>query len=221
MRLAILAATFAAALLAQRSAARGDPKAKPTDYPSHAQVERAALGAEFLLRSVTGSDGAFLAEDYLVVDVALFPAKGATLAVALGHFRLRLNGKKETLAPTTPGFVAAAFKYPDWERRPGVVATAGPVIIGRPRTTERFPGDPRPGQERLPNPPRAPDSSGVEREERASPAEVVVNEALAEGEVDRPVRGFVYFFHKGKTKSLKKVELLYEGPAGKAALSLQ
>jgi hypothetical protein len=216
----MLAACVALAF-AQRSSEHAEARPKPSDYPSQVKMDRLALGAEFMLRSITSSAGSFLTEDYLVIDVALYPAKGAPLAVAQSHFRLRLNGRKETLAPTPPGFVAAAFKYSDWERRPGVVATAGPVIIGRPRSTERFPGDPRPGQERLPSPPRAPDTSGVEKAERVSPAELAVDEALPEAEFDRPVRGFLYFHYKGKTKSLKKVELLYDGPAGATALALQ
>ena len=44
--------------------------------------------------------------------------------------------------------------------------------------------------------------------------------ALPEGEQLLPVSGLIFFPFRGKTKSIKLAELLYEGPAGKAALKL-
>ncbi|MBI3208468.1 MAG: hypothetical protein HYZ37_06160 [Candidatus Solibacter usitatus] len=112
--------------------------------------------------------------------------------------------------------------------RPRMEASAGvgsiDVIAGRPRRTERFPGDPRPQQDRLPAPPKVPaneDRSGVEREAPITPAEAIVRGALPEGEVSKPVRGFLYYAYKGKPGSAKKVELVYSGPAGDAVIALR
>jgi hypothetical protein len=166
--------------------------------------------------------------DYLVVEIGMYPTRGETFRIALEHFSLRINGKKQTLAAQTPGFVAASVKYADWERRPTLVGSAGSgdagVIIGRPRQTERFPGDPRPRQERLPDPPKIPgheDRSGVEKEPPKTPADMINEEALIDGDYSVPVRGYLYFPFKGKPRSLTAVDLEYQGPAGKATLKLK
>lgn len=51
--------------------------------------------------------------------------------------------------------------------------------------------------------------------------EAINQSALASGPVERARAGCVYFEFKGKTKSIKKLELIYSGEAGQAALSLK
>ena len=113
-------------------------------------------------------------------------------------------------------------------RRPSVAASAGmgdaAVILGRPRQTERFPGDRRPTHDRLPAPPKAPvqeDRSGIEKQPQLAPEEIVTRQALPEGEAAGFVRGMVYFPFKGKIASIQKLDLLYEGPSGAAVLKLR
>jgi hypothetical protein len=128
--------------------------------------------------------------------------------------------------PQAPGFVAASLKYPDWdqERRLegyGGIGNAG-VILGRPRPTERFPGDPT-ARTPLPPAPRAPepeDPGGIDRQPPPSVDVVAVESALPEGPAPGPVSGFLYFAYKGKVKSIKSVDLQYSGPDGEAALKL-
>jgi hypothetical protein len=146
--------------------------------------------------------------------------------VANGQFSLRLNGKKTALLPQPAAFVAAALRYTDWEysRRVELGASRGDsgVILGRPNEQERFPGDGS-GRRRLPNPPRVPnpvDNSGIEREPKPTADQVALSTALPEGETRGPVSGHLYFAHKGKTRSIRKVELLYNGPNGTATLPL-
>jgi hypothetical protein len=110
-------------------------KSKASEYPVHAALPNGGfLAAEYLVRSFGGDAGMFTAEDYLVVEVAVFP-KG-DLLLANSHFTLRLNGKKQALVAQPPQFVSAAIKYDDWERRPTMVGTAGVgdggVIVGAP-----------------------------------------------------------------------------------------
>lgn len=192
------------------------------------QTGKASIAAEYLVRSVITGEHHFAVEDYLVIEVRFQPVKGERIRLAHEHFTLRLNGRKHGILPQSPQMVAAALKYADWERRPtmtaaGSVGDAG-VILGRPPVTERFPGDPRPRQQRLPGPvPRAPemeDRSGVDKAPRQKPEEVVVAAALPEEETSHEVRGFLYFPYQGKPKSIKKLELLYSGPAGEAAIPL-
>ncbi len=203
------------------------PKPTAADYPAHAALGEARLGAEYLVRTVFCRDQSIAVRDYLVVEVALYPPPGKLLTLSADHFTLRLNGKKLVLHPQPPGFVAASLRYPDWEQRPTLVVEGGAgnagVIIGRPQQTERFPDDNRPARTRLPAPPRAPtpqDPSGLEKETPASPEEAVVETALPEAETKGPVSGYLYFAYKGKPKSIRTLELIYNGPAGNASLSL-
>lgn len=198
-----------------------EPKAAPGDYPARATLDKLAIGAEYLVHSFFGHGQTFFTSDYLVVEVALFPARDETLTVSQGQFTLRINGKKQPILPQAPGFVAASLKYPDWVRRPTLEAAAGTgnagVILGRPERVERFPGDPRPRQTRLPQPPRTPEA---EKEPPVSADQVVSETALPEREARGPISGYLYFAYKGKTKSIRSLELIYAGPAGTAVLKL-
>jgi hypothetical protein len=211
-----------AGLLVTVAFASDAPKPKVTDYPVHAELPAISIGAEFLVRSILSAGQSFTSQDYLVADVALYPGKEKQVEVSLKDFFLRVNGKK--LLATPPQFVAAAFRHPEDSRRPRLEAEAGAgdagVILGRPRASERFPGDPTPRQGRLPDPPR------TTRTDAPAPApvrgeDVAVNDSLPEGECKFAKRGFVYFPYKGKTTSIKTVELVYQGPAGSASLKLR
>jgi len=200
---------------------RAEPKPSPSDYPAHSSLNDATFAVEFMVRSISGSGATFSSQDYLVFDVVVYPRKATSLRVKHSQFQLRLNGAKMPLLATPPQFVAAALKYPDWERRPSMVAAAGRgdgmIVVGRQPEAGRFPGDRR-AEKPLP-PPRAPEAPHTQhRGEQPVAEEVAVRESLPEGEFASPVRGYLYFLHKGKTKSLKRIELLYDGPAGKTAL---
>jgi hypothetical protein len=210
-------------LLAATACAQGTtPKLKPEDYPVHVRLGELGIAADYLVHSIPGFGRTYVAEAYLVVEVAMFPARGQTAEVKAGGFAMRLNGKKERLSPQAPEFVAASLKYPDWTSGPsatvrGDVGNTG-VILGRPAPTERFPGDP--SGRRLPNPPRAPDAenrSGQDAAPAVTAPEAVLSSALPEGPTRFPVSGCLYFAFKGKLKSIKSLELLY----GEAALKLR
>ena len=219
---------WAALAAAQAPAPRGTgPKPRAADYPAHTQAGQLAIGAEYMVHSFSGSGQTFVAEKFLVVEVALYPPRGATITVQAGHFALRVNGKKQAILAQAPGFVAASLKYPDWEYRPrlegyGGAGNAG-VILGRPAPTERFPGDPN-ARNRLPAPPRAPEPdnpSGADRPPQVTADEVAVESSLPEGPSRGPVSGYLYFPYTGKTRSIKSLELDYTGPEGEAALKLR
>jgi hypothetical protein len=131
------------------------------------------------------------------------------MTITTSAFVLRINGKEKLMAQT-PGMVGAALKYPDWQYERGVRMAAGPVIIGRPAPVERFPGDNRPAQSRIPGPvPRAPTDagSGAATAEPEDPAEVVNLTSLPEGPRRQPVSGYVFFPWQGKLTKIKTVEL--------------
>jgi hypothetical protein len=209
---------FSGALFAQGTT----PKASSSGYPVQARIGSTGYGVEYMVRTIGFDSQTFIAEDYLVVEIAIFPDKGTTTSVDMRNFTLRLNGKKSPLLAQTPGIVGASLKYPDWNRQTGVIATAGAgdrgVILGRPTQVERFPGDPRPSQRRLP---RGPEAPTVERPEQEpiDYAALVVKLALPEGgPIKYPVSGYLYFPHRGKLESIRKVELLINGGAGEPAV---
>lgn len=197
------------------------PKTNPSEYPAQVRLGSTVYGVEYMVRSIGSDKQTFITEDYLVVEVALFPDKGTSTSVDMRNFTLRLNGKKSALLAQTPGIVGASLKYPDWNRQTGVIASAGAgdrgIILGRPTEVERFPGDPRPSQRRLPRGPEAPTVERPEQEPVDYPA-IVVKMALPEGPIKYPVSGYLYFPHRGKLESIRKVELLIGGGAGEPAV---
>jgi hypothetical protein len=176
-RLALLLPVLAALLSAESGTT---PKAKPADYSAHAQLADLSIGAEFTVHSFSGERTMFLAADYLVVEVALYPAKGERLAVAPDQFSLQVNGKRQVLAQS-PEFVVPSLESADWQKQ-------GPQ-----------PGD----------------------EERMSPSQALARTALPAAEIAGPVSGFLYFPYRGRTKSIRSLDLHYDGPAGAAKLPLR
>jgi len=201
------------------------PKASPADYPVQAKIGELVVAAEYMVHSVSSAGQTFVAPDYLVVEVALFPPKAQPVDLAAVQFTLRLNGKqKNVLHPETAAFVAASLKYPDWEQRKGLEGGigVGGVEISIPSSppTGRFPGDRREPTSRTP--PRVPDQNpaGVEHQPRATAEETVVDSALPEGRVKGPVSGHLYFAYRGKLRKLKSLELIYHHHDGETVLRL-
>jgi hypothetical protein len=207
--------------------AQTEHKDKATDYPIHGTAGRVSIGADYLIHSIPAGAQTFLTKDYLVVEVAVFPAVAEPVAIDGNTFKLRLNGQKFPLTSVAPGFVAASLKYPDWEQHRITEVSAGVgdanVTLGRPPTVGRFPDDPNDPQNRIPPRPRPPttdEQNGVQRERPATFDEVIARTALLEGPAHRPVSGFLYFPYKGKIKSLKSIELLFESQNGSVTLKL-
>jgi hypothetical protein len=215
---AALSFSALAGLLAAQSGTA--PKASAQDYPVHAKLEKLSIGAEYLVHSFSRGREMFIAKDYLVVEVALYPANGESLLVNAGHFSLRVNDRKQVLLPQAPEFVANSLKYPDSNTGLHTVETLGPVVLGQPRTVDRFPGDPnaRSG----PEPPRVPEDNpgGLEKSPPVKPEELVVQTALPEGERRKPASGFLYFPYRGKVSRIRSLELLFASPAGSTTLPL-
>lgn len=210
MRWTLLLACASAALAQSGT----DPKPRAEDYEVHGRSKDVAIGAEFMIHSFSGKDQTYIAKDFLVVEVALYPPKDSSIQVNGGRFALRINGKKQVMPPVQPQMVAASLQHPEWQWQTGPRLEGGGgldnagVILGRPRPTQ-VPG----GQEpRGPTQPRAPVDrpGGIEPEPRAPAHELVVQTALPQGSYKGPVSGFLYFPYKGKTTSIKSLDLLYE-----------
>ncbi len=194
-------------LLASAVFGQTEHKPKPEDYPVHTQIsvlgKTVGLGAEFMVHSFSAGEDAYIAPLFLVVEVALYPEKGATLQVSPTQFMLRINGKKQPLIAQSPGLVAASLSHPESGQRPRfqLGGGMGGIGVGQPRPPNMPGQDPQ----QMPR-----DNSGEEGRPRVKPEELVVKTALPQGEFKGPVSGFVYFSYKGKSSSIKSLELLYE-----------
>jgi hypothetical protein len=192
------------------------PKASASDYPVHTESGPVPLGAEYMLHSFGSGGQMYIIEDYLVVEVALFPAKDATLEVDPSHFSLHVNGKKAAIQPQPPTTAAVSLNHPDWQRqRPRTTTDVGAggvdAGLGYPQNRPPFPGAPQPPP---PNPPRAPEadpSSGVERTQKGTASDILMRTALPGGPHRGPVSGFLYFPYTGKPGSVKSLDLVWEG----------
>jgi hypothetical protein len=213
LRISACVLAFCAAALLQGGT---EPKAAATEYPAHTMAGEVALGAEYLVHSFSAGGETFFSPDYLVVEVAVYPPKGREVQLSNGNFMLRVNGKKAMLLPEPAEFVATSLKYSDWEYQRTAEADIGvggtDVILGRPIPSTRFPGDRRESERRRPPVTNAPDKvpGGVEKRQSLTPAEAAVESALPEGAWAKPAGGHLYFRYKGKTKSIKKLELVYQ-----------
>jgi hypothetical protein len=184
------------------SIATADPRAKPTDYPAHAESAHLAIGAEYLVHSFSNGRQSYLAPNYLVIDAAVYPH--APLVLRAAHFKLVINGQS-ALVPQAPSMVAYSLQslgYLDSQGRGG----------------SQFPGDSRGSG---PQPPaQAPDPAHPERDPTETADAALVRTALPEGEFHGPQSGFLYFPFEGKTKKIKSLDLVYQDDAGVLTVKL-
>ena len=178
----------------------------PAEYPVQGEASDMRVGVEYMVRTFSADQQTFSIDDYLLVEIGVFPVREAN--VDLRRFILRINGKNDLLAQT-PGMVAASVKYPDWRRRPSVQAglgmPGGDIIMGRRPSVERFPGSRQPGPQPVPNP-----TEPIGEKPTVDYEQLIKNSALPEGRMNRPLAGYAYFPYDGKLKSIKTVELLID-----------
>jgi hypothetical protein len=205
------------------AALAADPRGRVSDYPASAALREYDLGAEYSGRTFFSGGKAYDSGDFIVVEVGIFPRLQITPKIAGSNFALAFNGKKELVYAQSPGAVAVSQRMRPWGQRRGVVVGAGPVIIGAPDRTPRFPGD-REAQPRLPNPPRAPEpdhQTNVEREAPPDFADLVNREALPDGTAGKPVRGYLYFPYSGKLTKLRKIDLIVVDEKNRGSVTIK
>ncbi len=180
------------------------PRATPGDYQTHTEVGPITIAAEFTGHSAPTPEAVYTTEDYVIVEIAFFGPADAKLKLAYQDFSLRVNGKKAPLAAVPYEFVAKSLKDPEWV----------PPDTGESKSKSSFgtggqSGDPKP------LPPKMPFELQRTMQLRVKKA------ALIDGERPVPVAGLIFFEHRGKVESLRSIELMYAGAAGKATLTLQ
>jgi hypothetical protein len=214
----LVASTLLPLLLGQEAAQR----TKLSDYPVHAQLPQFEIGADYLVHNIPAEKRAYSADQYLVVEVAIFPGSGDRVRVSRNDFTLRVNDKK-ILDTVSPGTVASALKYSGWERGTNMSAeAAGPGDVtgvgGVPSAVGRFPGDAssitpaRAGQSRS-----TADTYGGAPEQNVPVDQAIANVALPDGLLKKPVKGCLFFRFDGKLKSIRSLELVYTDASGPQA----
>ena len=194
-----------------------ETKPKAEDYPAHGQTGNIAIGAEYTVRSYSCGEQMYVAQDYLVVEVALFPPKFTTFEVHRGDFSLRINGKS-VLDAADPQMVIEDMKHPEFRTQSlphtevgGAVDNHGVVFGGPPINSHPFPDSQVPNTPPAYPPVEIPrdNPSGV-KQQPVDPYELLLQTSLEEGQHHAAIGGYLYFPFRGKIKSVKTLELLYQ-----------
>lgn len=171
-----------------------DPRPKATDYPAHAESAALAIGAEYLVHSFSNGSQMYVANDYLVVDTAVYPH--GTMELKRSGFSLRLTiqgGRHEAdatvvLQAEAPQMVAYAILSSFNAMPPELRGVAGQK---QPRTRSTDPED----------------VSGV-----------VTRMSLPEDTTHSPLGGYLFFAFRGNTKKIKAMDLVYGAVGGDGGL---
>ena len=199
---------FSPGLHAQTKEIRGlPPRATPADYQANAAAGTVTIAAEFLGHAVPTAQGTLSTETFVVVEAGIFGQPDAGIKLSLEDFSLRINGKNDL--PSQPfGLVGKSLKDPDLE----------PPASASSKTKTNVNGGGGGGQVDS-NAPPAPVHIPIEVQR--SMQQRTQKAALPEGDRPLPVAGLLFFQYSGKAKSIRSVDLIYNGPAGKATLELQ
>jgi len=184
------------------------PRVSAAEYLTHQQVGDVTIAAEFLGHSLPTSESILQSEDYVAVETAFFGATlDAKLKLSVDDFSLRINGKKTPLPGQPYEVVFKSLKDPELE--PSASETKS-------KTNALSTGGDKNTDANLPppkyHPPIALQRAWQQRVAKAS---------LLEGERQLPQAGWIYFEYRGKVQSIRSLELIYSGPAGKVTIPLQ
>jgi len=180
------------------------PRAAPADYQAHTQAGAFTLAAEFVGHSVPTPEATYSTEDFVVVETGLFGPPETRAKLSIGDFSLRINGRKMA-SPSQPyGLSFSSLKDPQWEP-PSKSKTSKPTL-------DAGGGQPN---DSLPTIVRMPIELKRTMQQRVQRA------SMPEGDRPLPAAGLLFFEYRGKPESIRSLELIYEGPAGKTTLALQ
>lgn len=189
------------------------PRPTPADYQAHTQAGMVTIAAEFDAHGIPDPNEILSSDDYVVVEVALFGPAGMKLPLNFQDFSLRINGRKP--APAQPyEFVFKSLRTPEYEpptqhmldeanKKTSInTGTNGQSPISTTDITQ----------------PTLPPIVHIPLEVSRRWQQKIHMASLPEGERPLPQAGLLFFPHNGK--NINAVELLYNGPAGKAKLEL-
>ena len=180
------------------------PREAPANYQAQGRVGKLIIGAEFMRHAIPTPQGELSTEDYVVVEAGVFGAPGDRTKLDINDFSLRINGKKALLSKPY-GLVLPSVKDPAWEPPEAPKSKSGGISTGGGGGDSSSP----PPVVHMPMPLQ----HAMEQK--------VTKGALPEGDRPLPVAGLLFFSYRGKSTGIQKVELIYDGPAGKTAVALQ
>ncbi len=180
------------------------PRSAPADYEAHAQAGAVTVAAEFKGHSVPTLEGTYTTEEYVAIETGLFGAPGARTRLSPEDFSLRINGKKTVLSTQHYLVVFASLKDPEWVPPEGPESKSKTSIGG--------------GGGGQNDPPPLPPKMPIELQRVMD--QHVQKAALPEGDRALPQAGLIFFEYRGKIEHIRSIELYYNGPAGKATLTL-
>ena len=186
------------------------PRAAPADYQRQVQVGAVTIAAEFTGHAVPTMQGPLTSEDYVVVEAGLYGPADSRIQISSSDFSLRINGRKQLLPAQAYGWVLTSLKDPEWEPPEAAESKSkSKLSAGGGGGQGSEPGAPPPSPPKIPVP--------VQR----AMAQRVQRAALPEGDRPLPVAGILFFQYRGRPQSIRSIDLIYAGPAGKATLKLQ
>ncbi len=183
------------------------PRASPSEYQAQGKAGDIMIGAEFTGHFVVTPEKTLSTEDYIVVETGLFGPPNTKMRLSYSDFSLRVNGQKKSLESRPYGLVVGNVKDPEWEP-PKDAAKSKTSIGGGGGGGQSDPGGPPPVVH-------------VPIELQRAMALRVQKASLPEGDRALPQAGLIFFEYHGKAKGIHSLELIYNGPTGKATLTLQ
>jgi len=195
---------------AKAEAQRMPPRATPGDYQAQAQAGTVTIAAEFMGHAVPRPEGPLATEDYVVVETGLFGPPGGRIKLSAADFSLHITGKsgKQTVLPSKSYvLVLHSLKDPEWA--PPEQAEE------KKKSSTSFGTGGQSGDGGTPAPVHVP------IELQRAMAQYAQRSSLPEGDRALPEAGLMFFEYRGKTQNIHSLELVYDGPAGKATLKLQ
>ena len=207
---------FAPALLLLLFTLSAQEHAGPLSYPAHESNPTIAIGAEYLGHGVPTPQGAYIARDFLVVRVGVFPA--ARVLISNAHFALRVDG--ELLPARPPALVASSLNTSDWHGAGNSAHSPEIALGGAPLSQSSL--DEGQSQSRSPRAAGIGDQPLTAARPDRSATQAVAADALPNTTSSEPMRGLLYFHYMPKAKvGPRSVELIYDaGAAGKLTIRL-
>ena len=199
------------------------PRAAADAYPASKVQPLYSLGAKQLSKTeIRNSFATPLAGRYIVVEIGFYPADGKTISLQRADFALRSSDGNDSVSPASPEVIAAVCQkrppsshdvalypaanigyvsYPVYNGNGKVQRVGGPVYgvgmgVGVGTTT----------------------SSATTDSDRKTMETELLDKELKDGEVSKPVAGYLYF--PIATKEKVKYQLEYRGPDAMASLPL-
>jgi hypothetical protein len=183
------------------------PRVAPADYQAQAHAGTFTIAADFVEHGIPTPQGAFSTEDYVVVETGLYGPPEARLKLSANDFSLRINGKKVPLPSQPFGLVFSSAKDPSWEP-PELPSSKSKTGISTGGGGDQGGSNTPPAPVHMPMPLQHAMNLKIQKA------------ALPEGDRALPQAGLLFFSYRGLSKGIYSVELIYNGPAGKATLSL-